>query len=125
MIRPMPDLADIIANYFERGYRFRRIEADDAIHTQRPKAVFVIHGWGVRAVSMAPLAHALAELDFRAFNYDYPSAERNIEEHSRISLDLYRRTLKREHITRKVYSLTHSMGGILLRSAMAEMSEAE
>ncbi len=125
MIRPMPDLADIIANYFERGYRFRRIEAEDAIHPQSPKAVFVIHGWGVRAVSMDDLAYALADLEFTVFNYDYPSAERNIEGHSRIFLDLYRRTLRREHINRKVYFLTHSMGGILLRSAMAKMSEAE
>ena len=121
----MPDLADIIANYFERGYRFRRIEAEDAIHTQSPKAVFLIHGWGVRAVSMDDLAYALADLEFTVFNYDYPSAERNIEEHSRIFLDLYRRTLRREHINRKVYFLTHSMGGILLRSAMAKMSEEE
>ena len=59
------------------------------------------------------------------FNYDYPSAKRNIEEHAQIFLDLYRRTLRREHIARKVYFLTHSMGGILLRSAMAKMSEAE
>ena len=121
----MPDLSDIIANYFERGYRFRRIEAGNAIHTQSPKAVFLIHGWGVRAVSMDDLAHALADLDFSVFNYDYPTAERNIEEHSQIFLDLYRRTLRREHITWKVYFLTHSMGGILLRSAMAKMSEAE
>ena len=121
----MPDLADIIANYFERGYRFRRIEAEDAIHTQSPKAVFLIHGWGVRAVSMDDLAYALADLEFTVFNYDYPSAERSIEEQSQIFLDLYRRTLRREHITRKVYFLTHSMGGILLRSAMAKMSEGE
>ena len=121
----MPDLSDIIANYFERGYRFRRIEAENAIHAQSPKAVFLIHGWGVRAVSMNDLAYALANLDFTVFNYDYPTAERNIKEHSQIFLDLYRRTLRREHITRKVYFLTHSMGGILLRSAMAKMSEAE
>ena len=76
----MPDLADIVANYFERGYRFRRIEAENAIHTQSPKAVFLIHGWGVRAVSMDDLAYALADIDSTVFNYDYPSAERNIEE---------------------------------------------
>ena len=107
----MPDLADIVANYFERGYRFRRIEAGNAIHTQSPKAVFLIHGWGVRAVSMDHLADALADIDFTVFNYDYPTAERNIEEHAQIFLDLYRRTLRREHIARKVYFLTHSMAG--------------
>ena len=39
----MPDLADIITDYFERGCRFRRIEADDAIHTQSPKAFAIRH----------------------------------------------------------------------------------
>ena len=121
----MPDLSDIITNYFERGYQFRKHEAPRSFRAQNPKAVFLIHGWGVRAVAMEKLAHALTDCEFTVFNYDYPSAKRNIEEHSQIFLDLYRRTLRREHITRKVYFLTHSMGGILLRSAMAKMSEAE
>ena len=121
----MPDLSDIIANYFERGYRFRKHEAARPFRARSPKPVFLIHGWGVRAVSMEKLAHALTEPGFTVFNYDYPTAERNIEAHSQIFLDLYRRTWQQEHLTRKVYFLTHSMGGILLRSAMAKMSEAE
>jgi len=119
----MPNLVDIISNYFERGYRFHKFEPDFA--SQTPKAVFLIHGWGVRAASMENLAYALSDLDFTVFNYDYPSSEKTIEAHAQIFLDLYRQTLRREHITRKVLFVTHSMGGLLLRAAMAKMTLAE
>lgn len=121
----MPDLAEIIANYFEAGYRFHKIEPALTSDGRGVKAAFLIHGWGVRAASMESLAHALAETGLTVFNYDYPSSRRNIEEHAGVFLELYRQTLRREHIARKVYFLTHSMGGILLRAAMAKMSEAE
>ena len=94
----MSDLSDIVANYFERGCRFRRIEAGNAIHTQSPKAVFLIYGWGVRAVSMDDLAHSLADLDFSVYNYDYPTAERNIKIHSWIFLAPYQRIMRRKHV---------------------------
>lgn len=121
----MPLIADIIANYLEAGYRFHKFAPKFPCCIQGVKAVFLVHGWGVRATSMEPLAGALAGAGFTVFNYDYPSSRRNIEEHARIFLDLYRQTLCREHIRSKVYFLTHSMGGILLRAAMAKMSEAE
>ena len=120
----MPLIADIIANYFEAGYRFHKFEPEYS-GSQGIKAVFLIHGWGVRATSMEHLAYALTVMGFTVFNYDYPSSRRNIEEHATIFLDLYRQTVRREHIYRKVYFLTHSMGGILLRAAMAKMTEAE
>ena len=121
----MPDLADIIASYFESGYRFHKIEAKSPATDRRIKTVFLIHGWGARAASMQPLARALCWAGYTVFNYDYPSSRRNIEEHAEVFLEIYRQTLRREHIAGKVYFLTHSMGGILLRGAMAKMSEAE
>ena len=121
----MPLIADIIANYFEAGYRFRKFEPESSFGGQGVKAVFLIHGWGVRATSMELLAKVLAGTGYTVFNYDYPSSRQSIEEHAMVFLDLYRQTLRREHIRRKVCFLTHSMGGILLRAAMAKMSETE
>ena len=121
----MPLIADAIANYFEAGYRFHKIGPDASAAASGTKTAFLIHGWGVRATSMEPLAGALAGAGYTVFNYDYPSSRRDIEEHATIFLDLYRQTIREEHIRRKVCFLTHSMGGILLRAAMAKMTEAE
>ena len=121
----MPLIADIIANYFEAGYRFHKFAPEFPCGIQGVNAVFLIHGWGVRATSMEPLARVLAGTGFTVFNYDYPSSRRNIEEHATIFLEMFRQTIRREHISGKVYFLTHSMGGILLRAAMAKMTDAE
>ena len=121
----MPPTADIIANYFEPGYRFHKTGPGPLPDGSETRTVFLIHGWGVRAASMAPLARALVANGFTAFNYDYPSSQRGIEDHAAVFLDLYRQTVARENVTGKVYFLTHSMGGIVLRAAMAKMSRAE
>lgn len=83
--------------------------------------VVLIHGWGVRAAAMGLLAKMLNTAGFTVLNYDYPTSKEHIADHGRRFLELFRK----EHFPGKIFFLTHSMGGLVLRYALAGMTEAE
>ena len=111
----------MMANYLDDGDCFSKIAAK--AHTDC--TVILIHGWGVRATSMQNLANSLAERGFDAYNYDYRSGKRRLREHCQRFLEQFRELLKKLPKDEKIHFLTHSMGGLVLRGAMAEMTEAE
>ena len=103
------------ADYFADGYAFSKYGGSGE------KTAVLIHGWGVRASSMAALAEMLHRAGYSVLNYDYPSSKKSIRQHAEMFLSRYRR----EHLRGKICFLTHSMGGLILRCALAEMSESE
>ncbi len=105
----------LIANYLDAGYSFSRHEGNNS------ETVILIHGWGVRSNSMANLAEMLHHCGYTVLNYDYPSSEKHIERHAEVFLSL----LRKEQLTGKIHFLTHSMGGLILRYALAKMTEDE
>jgi len=111
----------VISNYFDQGYRFSRTPAAHSTG----QTVILIHGWGVRAFSMQELAEALAKQGFDARNYDYHSSQRGIASHVDIFLKRYRELVKQLPQDEKIHILTHSMGGLILRGALAGMNSYE
>ena len=111
----------ILANYLDAGEAFS--------HTPSPapsgKTLFLVHGWGVRERSMQALANAMAVHGYNAYNYDYPTSKHTIQEHADIFLANLRKILATLSPDEKVFFLTHSMGGLILRTALAQMSEEE
>ena len=83
--------------------------------------VVLIHGWGVRALFMNRLADFLLNEGFSVLNYDYPTSKNHIPEHGKEFLERFRE----EKISGKLFFLTHSMGGLVLRYAMSEMTKEE
>ena len=104
-----------LANYLDEGYSFSRYPGTG------PETVILIHGWGVRAHSMEGLAAMLQQSGYSVLNYDYPTSEKRIFQHAEIFLDLYRR----ENLSGRIHFLTHSMGGLILRCALAGMTGSE
>ena len=104
-----------IANYLDKGYSFSRYDGTNS------ETIIMLHGWGVRANSMAEQAEMLNHRGWTVLNYDYPSSEKHIEQHAEIFLSL----LRKERLQGKLHFLTHSMGGLILRYALAKMNEAE
>ncbi len=103
------------ANYFDNGECFYRYRG------KSQATVVLIHGWAVRASSLEPFARFLQRENFNVLNYDYPTSEKNIREHA----EIFMHKLRQEKISAPVYFLTHSMGGIILRHAIALMNESE
>ncbi|MBQ9789368.1 MAG: alpha/beta hydrolase [Lentisphaeria bacterium] len=110
-----------LSSYFQSGYNFQCFKPKTT--TDVKKLVILIHGWGVRGDSMRKFAEFLTAQNFTVYNYDYPSSQNNIAEHAKIFLEQFRK-LNIESDTR-IHFATHSMGGLILRSAMLQMSESE
>ncbi len=76
--------------------------------------VILLHGLGRTSSSMRSIADALNKENFTIVNQDYPSRKQIIET---LALDNIPKALSRcrQHNSRRIHFVTHSMGGILLR----------
>jgi alpha-beta hydrolase superfamily lysophospholipase len=92
-----------------------------AVMTQSPPApvvaptVVLIHGMGRTRRAMRPLERAARERGYRVLNVGYPSRRGDAATHARTVAA----TIRREAPDGPLYVVTHSLGGILLRQAVA------
>lgn len=83
--------------------------------------VVLIHGLMRTAGSMDSLQSYLRKQGYEVYSYSYMSFNNTIHEHS-MSLHTSIEKLLQEHPGTKVAFVTHSMGGIIAREALAQLS---
>lgn len=107
---------------FRRGFFFERTESAGGSFCGN---AVLIHGLLLRAPSMRPLARRFSRAGFRCFSYDYPTSRLGVFRHGEILREKLRALFRTLPPDEKVFFVTHSMGGILLRVALTEFSSEE
>jgi hypothetical protein len=70
---------------------------------------------------MKPLGHFLERQGYRVYFYGYISARGTIQQHS-ADLNQFIQNVFNEHQHDQIYFITHSLGGIIARDALAHLS---
>jgi triacylglycerol esterase/lipase EstA (alpha/beta hydrolase family) len=87
------------------------------VKTRAEKVIVLVHGLGANRLMMWLLAQRLAWRGYRVVNWGYRSITRSVENHG---LDLFHRLeeLDADKSVKDLYLVTHSMGGIVARTAL-------
>jgi pimeloyl-ACP methyl ester carboxylesterase len=89
----------------------------DQAFSQAPEeeCVVLLHGLGRTSRSMTRLAAGLRDADYNVVNWDYPSRRQPIEQLAAEQLPQAVKACRQYNVSR-IHFVTHSMGGILVRS---------
>lgn len=83
--------------------------------------IVLIHGLMRTSMSMAFLKRFLEHEGYQVYSYGYPSAKYSIQEHG-VYLNQYIIELIKKNPDVKIHLITHSLGGIISREALAKLS---
>lgn len=91
------------------------------ITTSATECVVTLHGMGRTSKSMNTLAKSLQKENYLVYNIDYPSRKKSIEE---LADTVVKQGLDycEQHQAEKIYFVTHSLGGLLVRSYFSKHS---
>ncbi|MBT3369718.1 MAG: alpha/beta fold hydrolase [Rhodospirillaceae bacterium] len=78
--------------------------------------VVLLHGLGRSCASVARLQSGLEEMGFAALCWSYPSRRRRLAGH----IEAFREWLRRQAFAGPVHFVGHSLGGIIIRGALAD-----
>ncbi len=87
--------------------------------------VILVHGLLMSGHIMRPIAKFLAKQGFTSILYDYPTRRATVDEHgARFAAFIETEISRLPRSSGKLHFVTHSMGGLLLRSALSRLSPA-
>ncbi|TAL58486.1 MAG: alpha/beta fold hydrolase [Legionella sp.] len=92
--------------------------------TTQTETVVLVHGLLRSSISMFFLKHFLQHQGYEVYSYNYPSAKYNIHQHAQ-SFEQYLLKFMREHPSTRVHFVTHSLGGIVVRETLANLSDKQ
>jgi esterase/lipase len=92
-------------------------------YSQKPnkEIIILIHGLLRTSLSMWPLKNYLKRQGYEVYSYSYPSAKYSIQEHG-MFLNRFIRNLLANNPGVKINFITHSLGGIITREALANFT---
>lgn len=89
-----------------------------SLSDQQRETVVLIHGLGGTRLDMWPISRRLKRKGFAVHNWGYRSVRNRIEDHAH-RLGEFLSKLSR-HSSRRIHLVTHSMGGIIARTMLAD-----
>jgi esterase/lipase len=104
------------------------IQADNALSNtheiSKQKIVVLVHGLMRTSSSMKPLGLYLEQHGYQVYTYSYPSRKGSIQQHSGELVDSVQKLLA-QNKDKDIYFVTHSLGGIVTRGALSQLSSQE
>lgn len=95
------------------------------VRPQHDKEMIVlVHGLMRTSLSMWPLKLFLHRQGYHVYSYSYPSAKYSIHEHG-VYLNQFLKELSAKNPGIKIHFITHSLGGIITREALAMFSKEQ
>ncbi|KTD09116.1 lipase LipB [Legionella gratiana] len=95
------------------------------VQSQHAREIIVlVHGLMRTSLSMWPLKNFLKRKGYEVYSYNYPSPKYSIQEHG-VYLSQFIKNLLAKNPGVKINFITHSLGGIITREALATLSKKQ
>ncbi|CAM2929935.1 esterase/lipase family protein [Legionella worsleiensis] len=95
--------------------------SDKKVHGE---LIILVHGLMRTSMSMSLLKAFLEHQGYTVYSYSYPSPSHSIHEHS-LSLQSYIDKLAKNYPGVTIHFITHSLGGIIVREALAQIPDEQ
>lgn len=101
--------------------RLEKLKADQELPEMTGKAVVLVHGIGRSSGAFYAMNKQLAKSGYTVVGFEYPSTQAKIE----VAADYLRQVIDSLDGVEQIDFVTHSMGGLVVRSYLADLAKRE